>query len=122
MLKGERVANVSEAPTPSQSFYPKIRERSVKDPQKDRERSRKPSKPLALQAMALALPSLIPLVLRVLELRACGICAFRGSGLETCFRESWRWCWRKEFGISTKRSFCHEVVLDNTHMKAQKCN
>ena len=28
----------------------------------------------------------------------------------------------KEFGISAKRSFCHEVILDNTHMKAQKYN
>ena len=120
MLKGERVAKLSEAPTQSQSFYPKIRERSVKDPRKVRERSRKPSKPPALQAMVLVLPSLRPLVLRVFELRACGICAFKGSRLETCFRESWRWCWRKEFGISAKRSFCHEVTLDNTHMKAQK--
>ena len=25
------------------------------------------------------------------------------------------WCWRKEFGISAKRSFCHEVILDNTY-------
>ena len=122
MLKGVRVASLSEAPAQSQSFYPKIRERSVKDPRKVRERSREPSKPAALQAMVLALPSLIPLVLRVVELRACGICGFKGSRLETCFRESWRWCWRKEIGIFGKRSFCYEVILDNTHMKAQKCD
>ena len=126
MLKGERVAKLPEAPTQSQRKSAKdprkIRERSVKDPRKVRERSRKPSKPPALQAMVLALPSLIRLVLRVLELRACVICAFKGSRLETCFRESWRFCWRKEFGISAERSFLHEVTLVNTHMKAQKYN
>ena len=73
MLKAERVAKLPEAPTQSQSFYPKIRGRSVKDPRKVRERSRKPSKPPALQAMVLALPSLIRLVLRVLELRVEGM-------------------------------------------------
>ena len=88
MLKGEKGAKLSEAPSQSQSFYPKIRERSVKDPRKVRERSCKPSKPPALQAMVLALPCLLPLVLRGLELRACSICAFKGSRLETCFRES----------------------------------
>ena len=120
MLKDERVASLSEAPTQSQSFYPKIRERSVKDPRKVRERSRKPSKPPAFQAMVEALPSVLPLVPRVLELRACGIFAFTGSRPEAC--ESWRWYWRKEFAVSAKRSFCHELILENTHMKAQKYN
>ena len=55
-------------------------------------------------------------------MRACVICAFKGSRLERCFRESWRFCWRKEFGICAERSFLHEVTLVNTHMKAQKYN
>ena len=28
----------------------------------------------------------------------------------------------KGSGDSAKRSFCHEVISDNTHMKAQKSN
>ena len=55
-------------------------------------------------------------------MRACVICAFKGSRLERCFRESWPFCWRKEFGICAERSFLHEVTLVNTHMKAQKYN
>ena len=51
MLKGERVARLSEAQAQSQNSYLKIRERSAKEPRKVRERSRRPSKPPALQAM-----------------------------------------------------------------------
>ena len=48
MLKGERVATLSEAQqAQSQNSYLK----SMKDPRKIRERSRRPSKPPALQAM-----------------------------------------------------------------------
>ena len=49
MLKGERAASLSEAE--SQNSCLKIRERSAKDPRNIRERSRKPSKPPALQAV-----------------------------------------------------------------------
>ena len=51
MLKGERVASLSEAQAQSQDSYLKIRERFAKGPRKIRERSRRPSKPPALQAM-----------------------------------------------------------------------
>ena len=36
--------------------------------------------------------------------------------LQTCFRESSRWCSRKEFWISARRSCCHEATLDNSHI------
>ena len=44
--------------------------------------------------------------------------SFEGSGLlpQACFRESSRWCFRKELWISVKRSFFHEVILDNAHV------
>ena len=51
MLKGESVASLSKAQAQSQNSYPKIRERSAKDPRKIRERSRMPSKVPVLQAM-----------------------------------------------------------------------
>ena len=51
MLKAERVASLSVAQPQSQNSYLKIRERSAKEPRKVRERSRRPSKPPALQAM-----------------------------------------------------------------------
>ena len=47
MLKGERLASLSEAQAQSQNYYPKLRERTAKV----RERSRRPSKTPALQAM-----------------------------------------------------------------------
>ena len=55
MLKGERVASLTEAQDQAQNSYPKIREktreRPAKDPRKICEGSRKPSKPPALQAV-----------------------------------------------------------------------
>ena len=51
MLKGERLASLSEAQAQSQNSYLKIRERSAKGPRKILERSRRPSKLTALQAM-----------------------------------------------------------------------
>ena len=88
MLIDERTVNLSEASIQTQSFYPKIRERSMKDLRKNRERSRKPRKPPALQAMVFAPQFFIPLVLRGLELSACGIYIFKTSRLEICFRKS----------------------------------
>ena len=80
MLKGERAASLFEASAQSQRILPE-------NPRKVRERSRKPSKPPASQAMVLALPSLIPLVLKALESRACGIFAFKSSRLESFAKE-----------------------------------
>ena len=51
MLKGERVASLTEAQDQAQNSYPKIREKAAKDLRKIREGSRKPSKPPALQAV-----------------------------------------------------------------------
>ena len=45
MLKGERIASLSEAQAQSQDSYLKIRERFAKGPRKIRERLRRPSKP-----------------------------------------------------------------------------
>ena len=49
MLKGERVASLSEAQAQPHNSYLKIRERSSKGPRKIRERSRRPSKPPAFK-------------------------------------------------------------------------
>ena len=87
MLKGERVASLSEAE--SQNSCPKIRERSAKDPRNIRERSRKPSKPPALQAMG----DEIIAGIRFLELRAWV------SSNPTSPSKHALWCSRLGFGV-----------------------
>ena len=130
MLKGERVASLSEAHVHENPR--KIRERSAKDRRKVRERSRRPSKPPALQAMgydiafaircwslglrqvptSLDLPGMLcGLTGPVWELTAWAKSSFRVQGLvfaSNIFRESSRWCARQELWISAKRSFCYE--------------
>ena len=63
---------------------------------------RKPSKPLALQAMGDNIA-----------------CAFDDWFLlQICFCESSRWCLRKESGFSANKTFWDESIVDHTHTRS----